>query len=297
MPAPRISFVGFGEVASAFSKAIRENGAEVAAYDVNLTRTGGADRLERRVRAPGIQFRPLPEAVRGADFVLSTVRSQTAPAAARECAAHLKPGQLFVDFNSTSPAVKREIAGIIRPSGADFVEGAILGAVGATGAATPALTGGEKGQAAATELSRLGLRVSYFSGELGQVSLFKMLRSVFSKGVEALLLELMVAGRRAGLEEPLWDDLVRDLMTRTPFEKVASNWVQTHPGASARRHHEMTQVVETLRELGVDPLMTRATEAFFRRSCELGLAKAFPEKPASVGAVVEVLNQRLGELR
>ena len=297
MPAPRISFIGFGEVASAFSKALRENGAEVAVYDVNLARPGGPDRLERRAKAPGIEFRPLPEALRGADFVLSTVRAQTAPAAAHDCAAHLKPGQIFVDFNSTSPAVKVEIAGIVRASGADFVEGAILGAVGATGAATPALTGGEKGRIAAQALSRLGLRVSYFDGELGKVSLFKMLRSVFSKGLEALLLELMVAGRRAGLEEALWEDLVRDLMTRTPFEKVASNWIQTHPGACGRRHHEMSQVLETLRELGVDPVMTPATEAFFRRSCELGLAQAFPDKPGSVSAVVDYLNQRLGEQR
>lgn len=281
----RITFVGFGEVASAFSKALRENGAEVAVYDVNLMRCGGRALLEKRVKAPGIEFRPLPDAIRDADLVLSTVRPQTARAAARECAAHLRPGQCFVDFNSTSPAAKVEIAGIIAPSGADFVEGAILGAVGATGASTRALTGGAKGEAVAQALTKMGLRVSSLDGGMGKVSLFKMLRSSFSKGLEALLLELLVAGRRAGLEKELWQELV-DLLAKTPFERTASNWIETHPGACARRHHEMTEVVDVLRGLGAEPLMAPATEAFFRRSA----AREFPKsRPSSVSEALDVL--------
>lgn len=264
MAAPRVSFVGFGEVASVFSKALREGGAEVCAYDVNLTRPGGPARLEGRRKDADIRLCPLAEAVRDADLILSTVRPQTACEAARECATHLRPGQTYVDFNSTSPAVKVEIAGIIASSGATFVEGAILGAVGATGAATPALAGDA---AVAETLTGLGMRVSFLEGPPGRVTLFKLLRSVFSKGAEALLLELTAAARRAGLEEALWKDVVVDLMTKTPFEKTAKNWIDTHPAARRRRHHEMQQVVGALRELGIDPLMSAATEAFFRRSC------------------------------
>jgi len=231
----------------------------------------------------------------GADLVLSTVRPQTARSAARECAAHLRPGQCYVDFNSTSPAVKLEIATIVAPSGADFVEGAILGAVGATGASTAALTAGVKGAEVAESLSRLGLRVSYLDGGVGRVSLFKMLRSSFSKGLEALLLELLLAGRKAGLEKELWQDLVVDLMTRTPFERVASNWILTHPGACARRHHEMTEVAGVLRTLGVDPVMAPATEAFFGRSSSLDFRQSFTEKPASVGEVLDFMEQHVGD--
>jgi 3-hydroxyisobutyrate dehydrogenase-like beta-hydroxyacid dehydrogenase len=296
MPTPRVSFLGFGEVASAFSKAVLDKGAEVAVYDVNLTRPGGMARLEQRARAPGIRFRPLAEAVQAADLVLSTVRPQTALDAARECAPHLKPGQMYVDFNTTSPAVKLEIARVIAASGADFVEGAILGAVGATGASTLSLTGGEKGRGAAEALVRLGLRVVFYDAELGKASRFKMLRSVFSKGLEALLLEFLVAGRRAGMEQQLWDEVVRDLTAKAPFDRVASNWIETHPAACVRRHHELLEVLETLRELGVDPVMTGATEAFFRRSCLLGVADGFTERPASASAVIGVLETKLGGL-
>lgn len=278
----RIAFIGFGEVASVFSQRLREHGAEVWAYDV-----------QRKQEAEGVRFGSLAEVVRSAEYVLSTVTTQAAKDAARACAAHLRAGQVYVDLNSTTPSVKQELAGIIRPSGAEFVEGAILGAVGAAGAATRILTGGPKAAEAADTLCRLGLNVRSYSPQIGPASTFKMLRSIFSKGLEALLLELLIAGRRAGLAEDLWKDVV-DFMSRHRFEDVASNWVRSHPVAHQRRYHEMVQVLETMRELGVDPVMSRATAAFFERSGSLGLTEAFPEKPGALDAVVEFMERRVG---
>lgn len=292
MQPSRVGFIGFGEVGAVFSAALRARGAEVSAYDVNLDRPGGPARLEKRARAEGIRFRPLAAVVKETDWVLSTVRSQTAREAAAACAAHLRPGQGFVDLNSTSPAVKIEIERVVRPSGAAFVEGAILGAVGAAGAGARILTGGEHGRVAAETLTGLGLNASFYSAEIGKASLFKMLRSIFSKGVEALVLELLVAARRAGIERDLWKD-VAGFMTENAFEKVAANWVVTHPGACARRGHEMEEVVGTMREVGIEPLLAAAVEAFFKRSTAVGLKEAFPEKPGSLWPVVEALEGRL----
>lgn len=291
---PSIGFIGFGEVAPVFSKPIGEQGAKVAVYDVLLATAQGRRILQERVRADGIVFRPLAEVVGDSDYVLSTVTTQAARKVARESAVYLRPGQVFIDLNSTSPSVKIEVGRIIEPSGADFVEGAILGAVGATGVQTRILIGGARGREAAETLAELGLKTSYYSPEIGKASTFKMLRSIFSKGLEALLLELLIAGRRAGIEKDLWQDIM-DLMTRNPFDRVASNWVQTHAVAHERRYHEMRQVVETMREIGVDPVMTAGTEAFFKRSLSLGLNEAFPVKPESVEAVVDHLERRLRE--
>jgi 3-hydroxyisobutyrate dehydrogenase-like beta-hydroxyacid dehydrogenase len=120
-----------------------------------------------------------------------------------------------------------------------------------------------------------------------------MLRSVFSKGLEALVLEFLIAGRRAGLEEDLWRE-VCDLLERNPFGQVAENWVRSHALAHERRYHEMVQVVEVLRELGLEPVMTAATEALFKRSQTLGLAAAFAEKPQTMEQVIEFMERQLG---
>lgn len=289
----RVAFVGFGEVAAAFAPAFSRRGASVAAYDVLLDEAGGRERLEARARATPVEFLPLAGALSQARFVFSTVTTSVATRAAIACAPHLAAGQFYVDLNATMPSIKLEVDQIVRPSGASFVEGALLGAVGVTGAATAILTGGANGEQAARELvAAFGLNVTFFSAELGKASTFKMLRSIFSKGLEALLIEFLTAGERAGMREALWKE-VAELLANHSFEKVAGNWIVSHVSAHERRYHEMVQVAEVMRALGIEPVMTAATEEFFERSRSLGLERAFPDKPAAMDQVIRVFDERL----
>jgi 3-hydroxyisobutyrate dehydrogenase-like beta-hydroxyacid dehydrogenase len=284
----RITFIGFGEVASAFSSALAARGAEIAAYDILLEQPGGSERLKARAGATPVSFRSLEEALRGAPYVLSTVTTEVALEAARQCARHLRAGQTYVDLNATEPGVKREVGNLVAASGAAFVEGALLGAVGVTGARTEILLGGPHAQRAEADLrGKLGLNARFYSEEIGKASMFKMLRSVFSKGMEALLIEFLVAGERAQIRDDLWRE-VTALFANQPFEKVAANWVRTHAGAHARRHHEVQQVNAVLRTLGIEPTISAATEAFFQRSGRLGLKPA-----ADMDEVVRFFNERL----
>ena len=134
-----VGFIGFGEAGSTLSAAMRARGVEVAAYDI----------VEKKVTLSDVPYRPLGDLVRHADYLLSAVTTQAAVGVAENCARYLESGQVYVDLNSTSPAVKAELDRIIRPSGAHFVEGAILGAVGVTGADTKILVGGSKARAVA----------------------------------------------------------------------------------------------------------------------------------------------------
>ena len=293
----RIAFVGFGEVASAFSAALAARGATVSAYDVLLGQPGGPERLAARAAQTAVGFRALPEALHDASYVLSTVTTSVAVDAARACASHLRPGQTYLDLNATDPGVKLDIERVITPTGAAFVEGALLGAIGVTGARTEILLGGPHGRRAERELAGgLGLHARHYSDEIGKASMFKMLRSVFSKGMEALLIEFLVAGERAGIRDDLWRE-VTELFTAHPFEKTASNWVRSHATAHARRYHEMKQVANVLRQLGIKPTVTAATEEFFRRSGTLGLAGKFRTTPATMDELVSFLNERLAEPR
>ena len=277
----RIGFIGFGEVGQTFASAMVAGGADVSYYDVIRT-----DAL------PGVVYRPLDELVARCEILLSTVTTHVALAVAETTAPLLTSRNTYADMNSTSASLKRRIAGVIGASAANFVEGAILSAVGEAGSNASILVAGERAEAFAHQMNQLGLvNMKYFSSSVGEASQVKMLRSIFSKGVECLLLEMLVAGKRAGVAEYLWKDIV-GFMTKHPFQGIAENWIKTHPGASERRYHEMEQVLETLKELGVDPVMTRGTTEFFRQSTESGLAARFPRKPDDVWAVPEELAKR-----
>jgi 3-hydroxyisobutyrate dehydrogenase-like beta-hydroxyacid dehydrogenase len=291
---PKIGFIGFGQVASTFSRALAEHGARIFAYDILLEGDRGRQVLEQRAAGTDVCFCPLPDMVAGVDDVLCTAATHVAIAVAERCVPWLKPEQVYLDLNSTSPAIKVEIDRIISQSSADFVEGAILGAVGTGGARVRILASGSRGQEVACKLTRLGLNVSFHSDVIGRASTFKMLRSVFSKGLEALLIEFLVAAKRAGLKEDLWKE-VTGLMRRHPFEQTAANWVQTHAVAYERRYHEMEQVLNTVRDLGLDPVMTAATSAFFARSLSLGLDTIFLQEPDQMDLVISFIDQHLGD--
>lgn len=287
-----IGILGFGEVGACFGAALARAGAEVRTYDVRLASHEGTRALEARRGDAPVRFCDLPTLVDRSELLLSTVTTDVALEAAQRCGNHLGPDRIFADLNATAPAAKRAIADTVEATGADFVEGAILGAVGVSGAATRILTGGPKGAVVADLLTGLGLNADFYDAEIGKASAFKMLRSVFSKGLEALLLESLVAGRRAGVEDDLWQEMIETL-EQSRFRDVAGNWIRTHATAYERRCHEMVQVQELVTELGLEPIMTRATHGFFERSTRLGLVEVFSEPLESPGEVIALLDARL----
>lgn len=288
----RIGFIGFGEVASTFAKQMVKKGAEVWAYDVLLSRRDGMKTIRERAGDAKIEIHSLEEVCRACSYLLSAVTTHTARDAAVASTHYLQRNHFYIDLNSTSPAVKIDIGNIIRSAGAHYVGAAILGAIGTAGHRAHVLTSGEKGKEVSELLNQHGLNVSFYSSEIGKASMFKMLRSILSKGIECMLLEFLVAGKRAGIGKDLWQDIIR-YFSETTFEKAASNWIQTHPAACERRHHEMLQVIETMREIGVEPIMTAATEDFFKRSLSLDISAAFREKPASPDHVIDFIESTL----
>jgi len=115
-------------------------------------------------------------------------------------------------------------------------------------------------------LGALGMRVSVAGAEVGAASAIKMVRSVMIKGIEALTLECFLAAARAGVV----DQVAASLENNYP----GLDWSKTIPynlermaRHGERRASEMEEVAETLRELGVEPLMSNAA---VKRQREMG---------------------------
>lgn len=278
----KVGFIGFGEVGRTFSQEMKARGAEVYYYDI----------VEKKPEE-WISSLPMKDLIQTCDMILSTVATHVAVEVAEKAVLYLSAGKTYADMNSTSASVKKRIAEIIEASGANFIEGAILSAVGETGSKASILVSGKAAEDFSRLMNRFGLiNLKYFSPNIGEASLVKMIRSVFSKGVECLLLEMLIAGRRAGVADYLWKDIV-DFMTKNSFERVAENWIKTHPLACERRYHEMVQVLETLEEINIEPIMTRGTRDFFQRSREMGLETLFDTKPEIFWVVPNLMERAL----
>ena len=287
-----IGILGFGEAGSAFARVLAGQGAVVWAFDKAWSKSASGPPLNDYAGEHSIRFCSLADLLAVADIVLSTVTTDAALDAARACVADLRAHQYYCDLNSTTPAIKVELDDLIGPTGAMFVEGAILGAIGVTGGRTKILLGGVHAEGLSGTLNKFGLETSAYSIEIGKASTFKMLRSIFSKGMEALAIELLLAGRKAGLEDDLWQEITA-LFSANSFGDVAGNWVCSHAVAHERRFHEMVQVADLLAQMKLDAIMTDATLAFFRRSTELKLSRDFVRKPDQMNEVIEALMRRM----
>ena len=284
--------IGHGVVGSLFARLLRERQASVISYDVLLDREDTAERMRTKILADGARPGTLEEAICESEYVLAIAPTQACRDAAARACEYLQAGQVYCDFASTSPAVKRDLEALIGASGARFVEGAILGAAGASLVSPSILLGGAGAEPVADILNHYGLRTRFYSPDVGRASAFKMIRSVFSKGMETLLIETLLSARRADLLDEVWDEILTTLAPDR-MERTLETWIRSHAISSERRYCEMLEVNRFLEELKLQPILTRAAADIFRRSNDLGMPAAFEQEPAHFTDVIDYLDRRL----
>jgi 3-hydroxyisobutyrate dehydrogenase-like beta-hydroxyacid dehydrogenase len=255
---PAICFIGFGEAGQAIAAGLREAGVErIAAWDILFPQAEG-DGLRRAAEAIGVRCASsAADAVREADIVVSAVTAASSVDAAQSVKTHLAGKPFFLDINSVSPGRKQETAKLLGDSGR-YVDVAVMAPIHPARHQTPLLLAGHHAETIAPTLSALGMRASIAGSEIGAAAAIKMVRGVMIKGIEALTLECFLAAARAGVV----DEVAASLKNNYPgldWSKVVPYNLERMASHGERRAAEMEEVAATLRELGVEPLMTSAT--------------------------------------
>jgi 3-hydroxyisobutyrate dehydrogenase-like beta-hydroxyacid dehydrogenase len=263
---PAIAFIGFGEAGQAIAAGLRDSGVErMAAWDI-LFPTSAGERLQRAAEASGVRSASsAADAVREADLVISAVTAASSVDAALAVKPHLLGKPFLLDINSVSPGRKQETAKLLGET-ARYVDVAVLAPIYPARHQTPMLLAGAHAEAVAPMLAGLGMRASIAGAEIGAAAAIKMVRSVMIKGIEALTLECFLAAARAGVV----DEVANSMKNNYPgldWGKIVPYNLERMASHGERRAAEMEEVADTLRELGVEPLMTGAT---VKRQREMG---------------------------
>lgn len=289
-----VGFVGFGEAASALAQGLSAQGVQpLSAFDREIAHPRMGEIIKNRLRAAGVLPMPdLASLVDRCDLILSLVPPDTALSVASQAASLMRAGKTYVDMNSVSSGTKKAMARLFAGTEGNFIEAAILTPVAALGAKSPIVVCGEGAEQFAQSMTDCGLQVTWLGREVGRASALKMLRSVFSKGVEALLLEMLVGAYRCGIVEPLMEDLT-SYMDSHSFREIANTWVTTNAVHAGRRVSEMDEVIDTLRELSVEPIMALATRERLERSSETAALDHFHGRaPADYHDVIAYLEAK-----
>ena len=293
MNASRIGIIGYGEAGQAMAHGLSSNREiSISVFDIKFDDKEFSESLMLRAKEQGVTVEgDLRSLVVNNDIILSIVTGEAAIHVVRECLPFLEKGKVFVDMNTLSPRKKMLIGEMIEKKGRSFVEVAILGAIASYGFKSPMLVCGERADQFVDLLENMGFNVTFVAKEIGKASYMKMLRSVFAKGVEALLLEMLVAAKRCDLVEPLMGAIVEH-MDHSSFNDIANTWLTTNAIHAERRTEEMEHVIETLNELNMKPIMAEATRDRLRTSVQSGLKDFFKgKKPEDYREVIDALEQ------
>jgi 3-hydroxyisobutyrate dehydrogenase-like beta-hydroxyacid dehydrogenase len=266
---PRVCFIGFGEAGQAFASGLQEAGVKAqTAWDILFPQPEG-ERLRQAAASLGVrQAASAADAVAGADVVIAAVTAASSLEAAQAARPHLRADQFYLDVNSVSPGRKQETAKLLAGS-ARYVDVAVMAPVHPARHKTPLLLAGEHAETVAPILHGLDMNASIAGLEVGAAAAIKMVRSVMIKGIEALCLECFLAASRAGVEEQIIASLAKSY-SGVDWPKVVAYNLERMASHGARRAAEMEEVADTLRELGVEPLMTAGTIARQREMGRLG---------------------------
>jgi len=248
-----IGILGLGEAGRLYARGLAGAGARVRGFDPHHS---VAD-------AEIQQFDELGDVLAGADAVLSLVGGRAAIEVAVQALPLLAAGTVYADLNTAGPDAKQQIAGLARRADVPMADVAVLAPVPRAGHATPLLASGDGAVALATLLGPLGVPIDVVAGGAGEAARLRLLRSLFMKGLAALVLEGLGAARAAGAEDWLRAQMENELGPDGPA--LIDRLVDGTYAHAERREHEVRVTLEMLEASGQPSDMTRATLAWLER--------------------------------
>ena len=262
-----IGLVGYGEVGRILAEDLRALGLSVSAWDLLLASPtspaspASTTPLREHAAKHGVALAAsAAELAAQADLVISAVTASQAVPVAADCAAALRPGSWFLDFNSASPGAKQRAAALVDGAGGRYVEAAVMTSIPPYRIKVPLLLGGAHAAQLCPLLNALGFAAKVSSDQLGIASATKMCRSVMIKGLEAMVIESFTAARHYGVE----DAVIASLYETFPgidWEKQAAYFFQRVIEHGRRRSEEVLEVAQTVRDAGLTPYSASGTAA------------------------------------
>ena len=237
---------------------------------------------ERAQRGALQDVAAVPDVLASSEILLSICPPHAAEEVAAEVARYGFAG-LYVDCNAVAPERTRGIQRIVEKSGADYVDGGIIGGPAWTReAGTRLYLSGPRAGAASACFADSPLSAPVISERIGAASALKMGYAAFTKGSTALLTAILGMVEKEGVRTDLarqWGDVFMDQTVRRVCDNTAKAW---------RFEGEMHEIAATFHAAGLpDGFHQAAAEVFRRLAC-------FKDNgsPPDIETVLEVLLQR-----
>jgi 3-hydroxyisobutyrate dehydrogenase len=267
-----LAIIGAGEVGRTYAKAV----AEQSRHAVILCDPYPSDTTLRFVGEAGLDlYRQAGTWLADTDRVWLCVTGDLALPVCRDLLPYLKPATVLVDLTTAAPADKQTAFRLAAERRIQYVDAVILGAIALTGAATPLLAAGPTGEEAMRDFASFGAPIRVLpQASAGDAAALKLLRTILTKGLEALAVECLVAAEKQGIRTELYDAMSD--VDAAGFTNFLDMLVRTHIQHAERRWHEVQRAQAQLTSLGLPATMLSASGEVFARTMRSAAASPPP---------------------
>jgi 3-hydroxyisobutyrate dehydrogenase-like beta-hydroxyacid dehydrogenase len=272
----KIGFIGFGEVASILSQEIIEEGV-----DVGTCLKGRSKHTQDRARNIGVEIcDDYGALIKYSDFIFSAVTPAQAVNVAKEVS---KTNKIYIDLNNISPETVR--LALQQIESGKTVDAAIMGSVRRNGLNVKIIASGPCTEKI-TVLNDYGMNIEVIGPYIGQASAIKMLRSAYTKGVSALLIESLYVAYENGID----DQVLRYISETegTKFSESAISRIISSSYHAKRKKEEMEEVVKMVNQ-ETTPIMNKATFEFFQDF--ENILSGLDKKPSDIKGLFDVIEK------
>ena len=246
----KLTVLGLGEAGSLIAKGLAAQGVEVVGFD------------PVKQKNPVVEvFETAEQAVANADVVFSLNSATVSIKVAQQAAAHLKPGAIYCDLNTGTPALKQRLSEIVPAD--SFVDVAVMKPVPGLAEKVPLSIAGPGAKKFLELFADLDLDITYVSAVAGEAAARKLIRSVLAKGMAALVIDTLWAAKSVGLQDWALEEINREFDTNS--SKTVKRYLDGTQQHAKRRSVEMSDVVEMLSDAGYESTMVRGVELTLSR--------------------------------
>src|SRR5512134_1207070 len=287
----KVGFIGLGIMGEPMCRNVLAGGHDVVVY--NRTPAKMAPLVEAGAKAA----LSLAELVRRSEVVITMVSD---PAAVRDVVtarggllSALSPGMTYIDMTTVSPETSREIAILVRGTGASFLEAPVLGSRRpAAEGSLVILTGGDAEVSLRSEplLRTMGRKVVHM-GDTGMAAHMKLIINQIMGAVLCVFAEAALTGMEAGLPAGKILDVIDRSVVACPAIRakgpdMLGERVFTPAFPLKHAHKDMRLAVEAGEATGVPTPVTKAACELFAAARDKGVGDR------DISAVLRVLADR-----
>lgn len=261
---PRIGVIGFGEVGQAFVPHILKKTDQVYVYDILLEEKEHP--MASQIEKVGAKIaKSNGEIAETCDLIFLLVPSSSAADVAKEVGQKLRKGSVFLDLTTSTPQLKLSNAQLIEAGGGIYVDIAIMSTVASERHRVPLLIAGEYAEQIKAFLDNYGFNGEAILRPTGSAASIKLIRSIFMKGFEALMLETMITAEKYGVREEVLDS-ISTTVRNNGFRGLAELSMKTHMIHKQRRYKEVGDSLALIKAAQLPSHVTEGVFNFFAHS-------------------------------